>query len=208
MKRTLTVLLMVFLCVSLVIAVDATKEDKTLCSKGCVTAKVDAYKSCENDYRNSSKNCINIHKQCMINAKNLTLKNESYVLKKECIQEYTNCRKIAINLKKDCKTQTMDTFRLCRNDCTKLGNCKQVCDNETGTCLDIYCKDDSKKIKTLCNRDGDCKCGVDKESGECFYGNKKYVNEETQCPDFCSGISGNLEIRCINKLCTQVEKSA
>ena len=54
-----------------------------------------------------------------------------------------------------------------------------------------------------CSSDSDCACGRHKESGECFYGNKEFV-AAGECPDFCSGIAGNLAIRCVNNTCKQV----
>ena len=59
-----------------------------------------------------------------------------------------------------------------------------------------------------CRVDTDCACGKDTETGACFYGNKQFVDASQQCPDFCSGIAGNLEIKCINLVCTQQEKKS
>ncbi|MEM4215472.1 MAG: DUF333 domain-containing protein [Candidatus Anstonellales archaeon] len=70
-------------------------------------------------------------------------------------------------------------------------------------------KNESEENKTdekFCNVDSDCACGVHKISRECFFGNKKYVDETIQCPDFCTGIAGNLEIRCENNMCVQKQK--
>jgi len=58
-----------------------------------------------------------------------------------------------------------------------------------------------------CARDADCACGVHSTTGECFYGNRAYVNEAEQCPDFCTGIAGNLRIRCIKGACTQTKET-
>lgn len=55
-----------------------------------------------------------------------------------------------------------------------------------------------------CNINLDCACGVNIETKSCFLGNKKYVDTTKQCPDFCSGIAGNLTIKCINNFCKQV----
>lgn len=57
-----------------------------------------------------------------------------------------------------------------------------------------------------CNLDSDCACGVNKETRDCFLGNKNYVDTLVQCPDFCTGIAGNLEIKCINNECKSVQK--
>jgi hypothetical protein len=60
-----------------------------------------------------------------------------------------------------------------------------------------------------CKVDSDCVCGgVDKASGMCFMGNKDYydknVDKSKQCPDFCTGIAGNLVMRCIDNRCIQM----
>lgn len=49
----------------------------------------------------------------------------------------------------------------------------------------------------------DCSCGVSTETGECFYGNNEFVDESSQCPDFCTGIDGRIEIICENNECVQ-----
>jgi hypothetical protein len=48
--------------------------------------------------------------------------------------------------------------------------------------------------ESYCKQDSDCACGVHVTTGECFYGNEDYVDTSRQCPDFCTGIAGNLEI--------------
>lgn len=58
--------------------------------------------------------------------------------------------------------------------------------------------------KMFCRTDADCACGVDKKTGECAFGNKAYIDTSRQCPDFCTGIAGNLRIKCVNNLCTSV----
>jgi hypothetical protein len=57
-----------------------------------------------------------------------------------------------------------------------------------------------------CEQDMDCACGVHVNTGECFYGNKNYVNTEQQCPDFCTGIAGDLMIKCVANECQQVQQ--
>jgi hypothetical protein len=64
------------------------------------------------------------------------------------------------------------------------------------------CSDVEKSM--VCSQDSDCSCGVHIVDDTCFYGNKKCVNEGKQCPDFCTGFAGQLEIRCIGGACTQV----
>jgi len=55
-----------------------------------------------------------------------------------------------------------------------------------------------------CKEDGDCVCGIHKTTRSCFYGNKDYVDTTQQCPDFCTGIGGNFQIKCVNKECKQI----
>ncbi|MBU1120323.1 DUF4382 domain-containing protein, partial [Candidatus Micrarchaeota archaeon] len=61
-----------------------------------------------------------------------------------------------------------------------------------------------KERESYCEKDNDCSCGVRKDSGECFYGNKEYVDTTTSCPDYCTGIVGNLTIKCVENECKQV----
>lgn len=64
----------------------------------------------------------------------------------------------------------------------------------------------SPENSKFCFSDSDCACGKSNATGECFYGNKNFVNASEQCPDFCAGIGGNFEIKCINSECRQVQK--
>jgi len=59
-----------------------------------------------------------------------------------------------------------------------------------------------------CQQDSDCACGVHKETRDCFYGNSRFVDTGEQCPDYCSGIAGNLEIKCVGGRCVQQESDA
>ncbi len=56
----------------------------------------------------------------------------------------------------------------------------------------------------FCFLDSDCACGRNMLTGECFYGNKNFVNASEQCPDFCAGIGGSFELKCINNGCKRV----
>lgn len=58
--------------------------------------------------------------------------------------------------------------------------------------------------ETFCVSDSDCACGVHIESRVCFTGNKEYVDISDQCPDFCTGIAGNFEVRCVENTCKSV----
>jgi len=69
------------------------------------------------------------------------------------------------------------------------------------------CPQDCKNKETdytYCSYDLDCACGGRIGSSECFYGNKKYVDAKKQCPDYCSGIGGEYEIKCVANQCIQV----
>lgn len=61
---------------------------------------------------------------------------------------------------------------------------------------------DSEKY---CGNDEDCACGVHITTKNCFYGNRQYVDAAKQCPDYCTGIAGNLKITCVNNTCTQTQ---
>jgi hypothetical protein len=52
-----------------------------------------------------------------------------------------------------------------------------------------------------CITNSDCACGVNINTGDCFFGNRNFVDETRQCPDFCTGIAGNLQVVCVNKAC-------
>jgi hypothetical protein len=57
-----------------------------------------------------------------------------------------------------------------------------------------------------CENDGDCACGTNVIDGSCFYGNKNFVDEKWQCPDFCTGIANNFAIKCVNNECMQIRR--
>lgn len=64
---------------------------------------------------------------------------------------------------------------------------------------------------SFCNVDADCMCGgIDKNTNDCFIGNKLYasrfVDMSRSCPDFCTGIAGHLETRCVNQVCATVPR--
>ncbi|MFC1753248.1 eight-cysteine-cluster domain-containing protein [Thermoproteota archaeon] len=61
--------------------------------------------------------------------------------------------------------------------------------------------------KDLCEYDSDCICGGHDADGSCFMGNKEYydlyVDKSEDCPDFCTGIAGNMMLRCVANRCIQ-----
>jgi len=63
----------------------------------------------------------------------------------------------------------------------------------------------------LCNVDADCTCGgIVKDTDNCFVGNKLYASKNVDmsrdCPDFCTGIAGHLETRCVNYQCQNIPR--
>jgi hypothetical protein len=91
----------------------------------------------------------------------------------------------------------------CNLMCTE--SCEGPIDCGAGSCA---CVEGQCAVESplYCEKDSDCACGTDRKSGECAYGNRDYIDEKKQCPDFCSGIAGNLEIRCVDNKCSQTEK--
>lgn len=70
----------------------------------------------------------------------------------------------------------------------------------------------SNNAKLICKTDKDCICnGVDIKTEQCYVGNVNYykffVNKKAYCPDFCNGIAGNLETKCINNKCAITNKN-
>jgi len=64
-----------------------------------------------------------------------------------------------------------------------------------------------------CENDSECICdGTDILTGNCFVGNieyyNRYVDKSKDCPDFCTGIAGNMETRCKNHQCQVVSKNS
>jgi len=69
------------------------------------------------------------------------------------------------------------------------------------------CDDDcdgSRDPELECEKTSDCACGHHFETGECFIGNHEHVvDTDDPCPDFCSGFSGDQEIKCVDCQCVQ-----
>jgi len=75
--------------------------------------------------------------------------------------------------------------------------CEEFCDLiENISCQKNRCEWDPISDEKFCDQDSDCACGVHYKTKECFFGNKNFVNTITQCPDFCTGIAGNISIKC------------
>jgi len=70
---------------------------------------------------------------------------------------------------------------------------------------------DMRTDASFCNVDADCTCGgIDKNTNNCFVGNRlyasKFVDMSKSCPDFCTGIAGNLETRCVDHKCIVAQR--
>ncbi|NIO44072.1 MAG: hypothetical protein GTN36_00760 [Candidatus Aenigmarchaeota archaeon] len=92
---------------------------------------------------------------------------------------------------------------VCGNDAKTYSNSCFACMNKM---VSFYLEGECPQVvdESYCNFDEDCACGIHKETSDCFYGNKAYVDTSQQCPDFCTGIAGNLIIKCVNNKCIQV----
>ena len=55
-------------------------------------------------------------------------------------------------------------------------------------------------------KDSDCACGVHIEKRNCVVGNKDVVNVNMRCPDFCTGIGGDVEVIREEGKCIQRKK--
>lgn len=67
------------------------------------------------------------------------------------------------------------------------------------------------KREVSCQKDADCACGRSKTTNDCAIGNKDYIDDEDEddikpCPDFCSGIGGNLKVKCVANTCQQIAR--
>jgi len=97
------------------------------------------------------------------------------------------------------------TFFLILSGCL---NINQDFDN-TNTYPQIHNSSIQKNLsKIQCLKDEDCACGRNIYTKECYYGPKELVDISNQCPDFCTGIANNLEIKCINFTCIQIKKDS
>lgn len=61
----------------------------------------------------------------------------------------------------------------------------------------------SPACSTACNVDADCACGTNRVTGACAVGRAECIDTLKRCPDFCTGIAGNIRIACVGGTCTQ-----
>lgn len=123
-----------------------------------------------------------------------------------CTEEYAfgdRCRQFAACkiINNECTLLKSEKFDTCASCAQK---CKENYQNDISKAFDCESRCGSTIIsEKYCEQDTDCACGRHKTTGDCFFGNKNYVDTGKQCPDFCTGIAGNLEIRCVSNECTQ-----
>lgn len=101
------------------------------------------------------------------------------------------CQLVESEMFEKCKSCVEKCLKDFKDEGSKAFECESEC--ITG----------EKTSENYCETDDDCACGLHVNTGECLYGNKKHVNTTRQCPDFCTGIAGNLEIKCIDNTCQQ-----
>ncbi len=65
----------------------------------------------------------------------------------------------------------------------------------------------SPEKPNFCVTDADCACGTHIKTGECFVGSRDFVNVDIQCPDYCTGIAGMFDTKCVNHQCKIVKKN-
>jgi len=105
----------------------------------------------------------------------------------------------------NCSTVNGDCILNVNTQFIECKNCVNYCETEFDGADTFTCESTCReRMDKYCNDDIDCACGRNKFTGDCFFGSKDLVNTDSQCPDYCSGIAGNLEIRCIQKECKQV----
>ena len=111
-----------------------------------------------------------------------------------CRQYFAGCEAVNGICMKKVNASADSQFSVCKTCISDCTNSPEAID------CDSKCRDLMKKY---CYHDSDCACGVSIDTGDCFYGNKAFVNASQQCPDFCTGIGGNLVINCVNNTCEQ-----
>ena len=151
---------------------------------------------CDDHSDTTTDECINIgtiSEGCLYNVTIGNSRNGSNntacTADSDCVPE--QCCHPTTCINKDAKTP-------CNLLCTQV--CQGPIDCGAGTCACISGKCVVKNSK-YCETDADCACGTDIDTGACAVGNKKYIDAKKQCPDFCSGIAGNLNIRCVDNKC-------
>ena len=109
-------------------------------------------------------------------------------------RQYANCSII----NGSCALEQNQEFLTCKS-C--IEDCEELYDGIDAFDCENVCRE---KMDKYCEEDEDCACGRNINTNDCFFGKKELVNIVDQCPDYCSGIAGNLAIKCENKECIQI----
>lgn len=98
------------------------------------------------------------------------------------------------------RKECIDASKQCPDFCTGITGKMQVqCVNQR--CAVVAPPPDEGACSTTCTTDTDCACGKDARNGRCAVGRKECIDTASQCPDFCSGITGKLRTQCANGAC-------
>jgi len=109
-----------------------------------------------------------------------------------------NCRQFA-------RCENGDTCQLVKTDAfVSCKSCAEECNAISDPVMVFECESKCVTVEDFCWSDEDCACGVHIDTGECFLGNEQYVDTEEQCPDFCTGILGNLKTVCTENKCQSI----
>lgn len=98
------------------------------------------------------------------------------------------------------RKECIDVSRQCPDFCTGItGKMQLQCVNQL--CSLVMPGPGESSCSKTCAADTDCACGRDARTGACAVGRKECINTASQCPDFCSGITGNLRAQCADGTC-------
>ena len=122
---------------------------------------------------------------------------EIYQLGDFCRSYFPGCKVVGGVCTRKANATAEEKFLVCKT-------CVNKCEAESNPEDSFKCENNCRNIMMkYCSQDSECSCGTEIGSGDCFYGNKDFVDETQQCPDFCTGIAGNLVIKCIGNQCVQ-----
>lgn len=98
------------------------------------------------------------------------------------------------------RKECIDASSQCPDFCTGItGKMRLECVNQL--CALVTPGPDENSCSKTCATDTDCACGKDARTGACAVGRKECINTASQCPDFCTGITGKLRTQCANGTC-------
>jgi len=177
-----------------------------------IQQQVEKFKNKEKDdmkideFANRFDKKIELHQQIMETLKEKLEDNP------QALESVREAKQKTIQHLEQTKEKLIERFqsreRKCKNMCGD-NQCQEVVCQAIGCpCAETKttCPQDCK-AEQGCQKDEDCGCGRNIKTGECSFGNKNYIDTKQQCPDFCTGFTGNLRIKCISNKCKQIEVS-